>query len=264
MNKCMIIQILKQLIILYKQNLLNENTYEKTILKTTIYSIDETSISENEVNFMCFLLENFPYYQIFDALQDIINIVNKWNNDNPKMKSISLLLQGCIDDFYPNIQARINMEVNIHIYKIMAIYYQRNYLDSELTINCLKRNICLPAEMVSLEVLNEVYYHQEIIPGILLEEEELRERVSKTNYRKKINIENMVFKNIVQYFNDDSFQKFVANFINLLIQNEGELGFSNLKDIYYTQLLKLYKKALKDWELLKEKEDLAFQYSLHY
>jgi hypothetical protein len=74
----------------------------------------------------------------------------------------------------------------------------------------------------------------------------------------------MVFKNIVQYFNDDSFQKFVANFINLLIQNESELGFSNLKDIYYTQLLKLYKKALKDWELLKEKEDLAFQYSLHY
>lgn len=266
MNKLRLIQILKQLLDLYKNEELNAETYQLTVENTPKKQFTDNLISYYETDFLCYLFTNIPYYQIFNFLNGFCVTLNRLNEENKNFDSVISLLQAYLSDLIDTISARISTEVATHIYELAMIYYQCNHLNPEIVIPRLLKNKCDPAFLTSVDTAENIYYEQETLPGFTISKENLRESISRSNFRKRNSVENNTQKMITRYFDEKSFENLLEETKKCLevYQKENQRDGEILGEEILMRLKLIYKKSLKTWQTPKESPEENMQYKIEF
>lgn len=268
MNKLKLLEIMKQLILLKKQGILTGQTYQDAVNNVSDSTLSEDLLACKETEFICFIFRELPYYQILTFINDLcvkLNEIEKEKTPIDKKCLISLIVSYFSDLFF-NINSRVNTEINVHIYKLLLQYYQNGTLNPEKTIANLKNNNCSPEVLTGLFIANDVLYEQTTLVGFERGQGELRDKISKSNYKRKSSIETSVQRNIVNFFDEDSFEKFLValnNCFNAYYEKNPD-DCNMLKDELMLSIRNFYHTAKKAWEKKqKVKEEESYQYQLN-
>lgn len=267
-NKIKLIQIMKPLIEHYRTGNLALEDYQQALENINDADFSNDLISYHEAKFLCFLFQRIPYYQIFQFLNNFSIELKRINIENNHKDGIIVLIQAYLSDLVPNITSRVSTEVTTHIYELVAFYYQFGYLDPKKVLPKLLKNSCNPEVLNSMEAAENVHYEQAALPGFTYQKEELRETISKSNYRKKCNTESNALKMIIRYLDEKSFEDFIAEFRKCAAiykekdKRDGEI----LEEEILMKLREFYKKALKAWaeKIENQKQEEEIQYRLHF
>ncbi len=270
MNKLKLIEMIKQLIKLQKEGNLTAKNYQTVEENTSSPSLNNDLVSYKETELICFLFKEIPYYQILPFLNDVCMKLSIIKKENKKLERTIILIEAYFSDLLKNITARIETEVTVHIYWIIQSYYQNNFLNPEKIISMLKRNSCNPESLTGMFTAENIHYEQVLITGFVAEKEELRETISRTNYKRRSSVENKVQKTITKFFENKSFD-------NLLIElrkcfdyyrQQNERDCEILEEEIMIRLKEFYQKAQRSWKENKTKrkneEDDSFQLSLNF
>lgn len=268
MNKLKLIEMIKQLIQLYKQGLLTASSFQKVEEDILTPSLNEDFLSYKETEFICFIFREFPYYQVLPKISDICTQLNTIAHENPKTNknaTISLIV-AYFSELFINISARVNTEINVHIFELIHYFYHHRILDCKKTITSLKRNSCSPESLTGLLVANQIQFEQITILGFENPKGELREKISRSNYKKRSSIENNVQKNITKFYDEDSFEKFLISLNTCFdtYHQEQPKDCELLKDEILMQLNKFYQQAKKSWNGKKDSKEDNYQYKLEF
>lgn len=268
MNKLILLSIIVKALRLYQDNQLTSESYAKVIENTPFQVLKTDKTLYEETKLLCYIFETTPYYSIsyyFCTFNEHLKAISKGNKD---LENISDLIESYLCDIFCNIDSRITTEINAHIYELAEIYHQSGELNYELTINRIKKQLIPPPYIVSMETAESIFYVQEKIPGFKTDEDNLREQVSKNNYRKKSNSERSLKRYIIKHFTEDSFEDFIIQLENNLKKHRDEdnKNADMLLDYYKPPLRKLFSYAIVEWEKIKQKkeEEEINQYKLTF
>lgn len=266
MNKLKLLEMLKQLIALKKQEILTAESYQDVEKNAALISLNCDLVSYKETELICYLFKEIPYYHILIFLTNLCNDLATISSQNPKSKASISLLNAYLSDLLKNISARIETEVNVHITWLIQNYYQNDSLNPEKTIHALTRNSVNPTILAGMFVADGIHYEQELIPGFQLKKEELREKISKANYRRRSSIENTTQKLINKFFNEMSFENFLVALRKCLdyYREQNASDCDILEDEIMMQLKIFYHKAKKNWQEQSEKIEEGYQFKLEY
>lgn len=249
MNKLILIKAMREVIRLYLSNNLTIEEFENilNIINNTHFNEEQTSYEE--ALFISYLFENIPYYQILPFLNDLFPKLPSLLKSNPKLELIAQLMEGYLSELLPSIMARISTEVSAHVYELLKIFYQKESFNQENTIKRLKRNIYQPSYLASADIAEGYIYQQQHIEGINIEEEALRETISRNNYNKKNNIERATQKLMNKFYDEESYKKFLSELkriLNSADENKETIEF--LKDEIFIKLEEFHIKAKNKWD----------------
>lgn len=249
MNKTKLIIIIRNLLILFKNNSLTIEEYEKEIADEQIYNIENDYVSYKEIELICFLFENFPYYQILSVLNDLINHL-KQINQSVKSKLITSLIEAYISSISDSINRRIDNEINAHLFELLHRYYQFGKIDYSTIKKTLTRNIIAPENNTGMDIAENYRYVQETIPGTTVKKEALSEQISKKNYSKNYSVESKIKKAIIKYLDKDSLTSFISAILELIeaTREEDEITAIQLKELYVPKLDSFKASAHKQWD----------------
>lgn len=267
MNKLTFLEIMKQLIILYKQNQLTAATYQKVVENTSTHSISNDFISYKETEFICFIFKELPYYHILILVTNLCAELKKIANENPEVdkKFIIPLIIAYFSDLFLNINGRVSTEINVHIYKLLLQYYQNGTLNPERVIANLKENCCNPNTLTGFSIASGIEFEQTTLLGFEKKTGELRESIDRNNYNKRTSVEYSVKKIITRYFDENSFEQFLLSLHDCfkIYREENPADCDLLKDELLMHLTSLYKDAQKSWEKQRNKpKDDGYQYTI--
>ncbi len=266
MNKIKLLEMLKQLIALQKQEKLTLESFQEVEKNTELTSPSNDLVSYKEAELICFLFQEMPYYHILNLLNKLcMNLAIIATNDTKAKTTISLI-NAYLSDLLKNITARVETEVNIHIAWLIQNYYQNDSLDPNRTIQALTKNSVNPKNLAGMFVADSIHYEQAFIPGFESQKEELREKISKVNYRKRSSIENTVQKLVNKFFNESSFEQFLVALRNCLAyyKKENVNDCEILEDEIMIQLKNFYQKAKKSWQEQSQPKEEGYQFKLEY
>lgn len=267
MNKLKLLEIMKQLILLYKQGLLTDQNYQMVVNSIPTPNLTEDLISYKETELICFIFKEIPYYQILLFLNNLCEELRKIEKENPKMdtRNTISLITAYLSDLFGNIYGRITTEVNVHIYRLLLNYYQKGTLNPKREIDSLRQNCCNPEALTGLFVAGNLDFEQITLLGFEEEKGILREKISRSNYNKRSSIENAIQKTITKFFDEDSFERFLLSLKNCfnLYHEENPEDCDVLKDEILMHLTVFFKKSQKAWKTKKKaKNEDAYQYKL--
>lgn len=265
MNKLKLLEIIKQLILLQKQGHFTALDYQKVAESVETPDLSEDLLSYKEIELICFIFEQIPYYQILTFVNVLCATLNSIQHSNPevdKKNTIPLIIAYCSDLFHI-INGRVNTEINVHIYKLLLSYYQNGTLEPTRTLTVLRMNSCLPKALTGFSVASNVQFEQVSIMGFERKSGELREKISRTNYKSKSSVEYSVQKIITKYFDEESFEKFLVSLRACfdVYRKEMPNDCDVLKDEIMLQIQTFYHNSKKIWEKqAKEQVESEYQY----
>lgn len=263
MNKTKLINIIKRCLILFKNNELNSTNYEIEISDDTICDYTNNYLSYKEIELICFLFQNFLYFQIPPVLNDFITKLKEINSSS-KSQFITSLIEAYIESLTEQIERRINNEVYNQIFQLLHRFYQYGELDYEKSVFLLSKNLINPISNTGMDVAENYQYTQETLPDIPTQEEPLREQISKRNFSKNYSIENKTKKAITKYLNEESLTIFIdaINEIFQKLRQENPQEAELLEKLFTPILEEIQKSSLKSWAKLQTQEEDTYQLKL--
>ena len=250
--------------------------------------IDENTIAYLEVDFLCYLFENIPYYVVSQVLQDYEKNLYLLFNQTPK-KHLANMLTAYLRELSPNYNRRINSELCAHTSALLNFYllYTEEELQQEnleqKQILILDRNLFDPNRIFGLGQAESYRYTQQS----LFEEENIdsvREKVGKSNYINADKIEKDFLELVQQLDTYEDYEKFrkyarklclkqahwkfekwkqndQKDFFNRLVDVNDIARIARLVDIYLDDLNKTIKANFKEKEKQKKEinNSLLFQ-----
>lgn len=267
MNKLKLLEIMRQLILLYKQGLLTSQSYQEVVNSIPTPTLTEDLISYKETELICFLFKEIPYYQILTFLNSLCIELNRIRKEEPQIdtKNTLPLIVAYFSDLFNNINGRVSTEVNVHIYRLLLNYYQKGTLNPKREIASLKQNCCNPEALTGLFIAGNLDFEQITLLGFEEEKGILREKISRSNYNKRSSVENAVQKIIIKFFDEESFEKFLQDLQNCFnsYHEENPKDCDVLRDEILMQLTVFFQKSQKAWNTQKKtKEEPGYQYKL--
>lgn len=221
MNKVKLLNIMQELISLYLRGELSEDAYEKIIIKFDLPNITENIIAYRETEFLCFIFENIPYYQVLYSISSFLDVLKTFNPLDKNANILFGLIESYMIDLLPCIIKRTNMETQTHIQRLLQDYYQNDKLDPARTINLLKRNMIDPPILTSMDTVDFFSYEQLSLDAAGEEKIVLREEISKSNFDKSYDVEKSLKRLITNYYNEDSLANFREELL-LILKAYGE------------------------------------------
>ncbi len=266
MNKIKLIQIIKQLIEQYKNGKLSLATYQQTLANIPDCVLSNDLVSYHETEFLCFLFQKIPYYQMFQFLNNFSIALNQLNKESETKDGNITLIQAYLSDLVPNITARVSTEVTTHIYELVAVYYQFGHLNPDKVLPKLLKNSCNPKDLNSMEAAENIHYEQSVLPGFSIKKEELRETISRSNYRKKYNTESNTQKLIIRYLDEKRLENLIIEFKQCIAiyRQEDERDSELLEEEILMKLREFHQKALKTWKDESSEKEETNQYRIQF
>lgn len=237
MNRLILLEILKQIILLrLKENITLEN-YRRVIEKAPKIEIDDNLIAYKETEILYTLFQSVPYYQVNLFLDDLLLNLDQLKEE----KQTTCLLEGIISSILPSLKARMSTELNAHIYELIKSFYQSNHLNDEKIIEQLQKNLYSPDHLTGWDIatFEQLYFFKE---------ENLREKISRTNYYRKHKSEDLVVSSMIKYFSTIENAELFATAVNDLFSTPKVKDNKKLSPLGYLlleQLSVLYKKFVK-------------------
>ncbi len=252
MNKIMLINILIKAMEKYKKGELDFQSYQQIIADTNHISASNNLVSFYETKLLYFLFQNVPYYKIFLFLNQFIIHLKGISKDS-QTDSMSSLLEAYTCDIIFSLDNRVNTEAIAHLYELSKIFHQHGYLDYELTMRLLKNPRIMTAELVSLDIAQNISYQQTTLDCFKEKDEDLRESISSKNYQRKNSIEKVLINTLAKTFSENELTNFIAE-LKRIIETYAQIDKEDanmLGDTLLSQLIGLKKSIITK---KKEKE----------
>ena len=185
-------------------------------------SFDENDITYHEVEFLCYIFENVPYYKVVHTLQKFQKNLGLLFEKSDK-KHVLNFLRDILRELSTTINNRVQTELVEHITVMLRDFYfyeENGKINEEVKkqhFAILQRNLCNPQDLFSIEEAEKTYFEQQNLinsDANRLEKTKTRDAVSMSNYIKRKKVEDKmkeVLEKCYTVSTYNSFQLYVSS-----------------------------------------------------
>jgi hypothetical protein len=211
MNKLTILSVISESFNNYIHGSLDYDKFNNIINNIKYAEVSDDLVVLEETKLLTNILKMVTYYRVEDILNKYVKYLYQLDKDN----NIVSFIDNYLSDILYNYSNRVEVILNIHINELARKYNYLGNIQKEETIECLKKISYEPEYLLGLYLLDKNNYHQES----LLDSNNslnIRDELSKVNYRKKVSIENNLKSTIVNLFDEDSYEEFSSKLLLIL------------------------------------------------
>lgn len=207
MNRMVLTELLNNIIDLYIEDKFNYIYLIDAFNNVLAEEYDENKNTYLEAKLITKLLSYFPYYRLEYELNYLLNQIIELTQGNSKLKSLTMILKnGCLGEMLPNIKRRVTMEAMAHLLELLRIYKTSKF--DYKTITMLTKNMIDSHFLNGMDLAVSFNYKQEVLSGIELKNQDLRESLSHLNYKRYKSLSCSLEGFIINNYNEESLNGF--------------------------------------------------------